>query len=51
MGHIMDLPKKDLGVDIDHGFKPTYITIPAQEECDRRSEIRGDQGRRRLPRR
>ncbi|MBZ5670851.1 MAG: type I DNA topoisomerase [Acidobacteriia bacterium] len=31
MGHIMDLPKKDLGVDIGHGFKPTYITIPAKK--------------------
>jgi DNA topoisomerase-1 len=31
MGHIMDLPKKDLGVDIAHGFKPTYITIPAKK--------------------
>jgi DNA topoisomerase-1 len=31
MGHIMDLPKKDLGVDINHGFRPTYITIPAKK--------------------
>ncbi len=31
MGHVMDLPKKDLGVDLDHGFKPTYITIPGRK--------------------
>ena len=31
MGHIMDLPKKELGVDIAHGFKPTYITIPTRK--------------------
>src|ERR1019366_2943471 len=31
MGHIMDLPKKDLGVDVEHGFKPTYISIPAKK--------------------
>jgi DNA topoisomerase-1 len=31
MGHVMDLPKKDLGVDVDHGFKPTYITIPGRK--------------------
>ena len=31
MGHIMDLPKKDLGVDVDHDFKPTYITIPTRK--------------------
>jgi DNA topoisomerase-1 len=23
-GHVMDLAKKDFGVDIDHGFKPNY---------------------------
>ncbi len=31
MGHVLDLPKKDLGVDLDHGFKPTYITIPGRK--------------------
>jgi DNA topoisomerase-1 len=31
MGHIMDLPKKELGVDIDHGFRPTYRTIPTRK--------------------
>ncbi|MDD5457526.1 MAG: type I DNA topoisomerase [Candidatus Margulisbacteria bacterium] len=25
MGHVVDLPKNDLGVDIEHDFKPTYI--------------------------
>ncbi|MFW6158961.1 MAG: type I DNA topoisomerase, partial [Planctomycetota bacterium] len=27
MGHVRDLPKKKLGVDIEHGFEPTYQTI------------------------
>ncbi|KYP82143.1 type I DNA topoisomerase [Ferroacidibacillus organovorans] len=27
MGHVRDLPKSQLGVDIDHGFEPKYITI------------------------
>ncbi|MFQ5905057.1 MAG: type I DNA topoisomerase [bacterium] len=27
MGHIKDLPKARLGVDIENGFKPEYITI------------------------
>ena len=31
MGHVMDLPKKDLGVDIAHDFKPTYIGIPGRK--------------------
>ena len=26
MGHIIDLPEKELGVDIKHSFKPKYIT-------------------------
>lgn len=27
MGHIRDLPKSQLGVDVDHDFEPHYITI------------------------
>ncbi|MBX5437481.1 MAG: type I DNA topoisomerase [Alicyclobacillaceae bacterium] len=27
MGHVRDLPKSQLGVDIEHGFAPKYITI------------------------
>jgi DNA topoisomerase-1 len=27
MGHIRDLPKSQLGVDVEHGFEPKYITI------------------------
>jgi len=27
VGHVKDLPKKDLGVDIDNGFAPTYVVI------------------------
>ena len=25
VGHVRDLPKSDLGVDVDNGFKPTYV--------------------------
>lgn len=28
VGHIKDLPEKELGVDIQNGFKPTYVVIP-----------------------
>ncbi len=31
MGHVMDLPKKDLGVDLEKSFKPTYIVIPSRK--------------------
>src|SRR6202166_2486239 len=27
-GHIMDLPKKVMGIDIAHGFEPTYVVNP-----------------------
>ena len=30
MGHVMDLPKKELGVDLKKDFKPTYIMIPSK---------------------
>ncbi|HLW79045.1 MAG TPA: type I DNA topoisomerase [Terriglobia bacterium] len=32
MGHVMDLPKKDLGVNVAKGFEPTYITIHAKKQ-------------------
>ena len=28
VGHVRDLPRKDLGVDIEHGFRPTYQVSP-----------------------
>ena len=31
MGHVKDLPKKDLAVDIEKGFEPTYISIPSKK--------------------
>ena len=30
MGHIRDLPKTLLGVDVDHGFRPRYMDIPGK---------------------
>ncbi len=31
-GHIKDLPKSRLGVDIEHGFEPHYITIKGKSD-------------------
>lgn len=28
IGHIKDLPMKELGVDVDNNFEPTYVIIP-----------------------
>ncbi len=32
VGHIRDLPKSKLGVDIEHGFKPQYINMPDKKD-------------------
>ena len=35
MGHIIDLPEKELGVDIKHNFKPKYITTKGKRRIVR----------------
>lgn len=30
-GHVKDLPDRTLGVDVDNGFQPEYVTIPGKE--------------------
>ena len=32
MGHVRDLPKKKLGVDVDNDFQPTYEIIPDKKK-------------------
>ncbi|MBU2490938.1 MAG: type I DNA topoisomerase [Proteobacteria bacterium] len=32
VGHVMDLPQKDLGIDTQHGFSPTYQVIPGKQK-------------------
>lgn len=31
-GHVRDLPKSSLGIDIDHGFTPNYKNMPDKKE-------------------
>ncbi len=31
-GHVADLPKSSLGVDVSKGFEPTYESTPAQKK-------------------
>ena len=32
LGHVKDLPKSKLGVDVDNDFDPTYDVIPGKEK-------------------
>ncbi len=32
MGHVIDLPAKEFGVDIEKGFKPKYVTIKGKSK-------------------
>ncbi len=32
MGHVRDLPKSKLGVDVDNGFNPKYVVIPKRKK-------------------
>jgi len=32
VGHIKDLPGKEMGIDIEGGFKPKYKTIPGKQK-------------------
>ncbi len=32
IGHIRDLPQKEFGIDIEHDFEPTYVTMPDKKE-------------------
>src|SRR5881409_3952397 len=38
MGHVRDLPEKELGVDVDAAFRPTYV--PLEEKGDVISKLR-----------
>lgn len=35
MGHVRDLPKSKLGIDVDHNFEPNYIAIRGKGELIR----------------
>lgn len=32
VGHIKDLPQKELGIDVEKGFSPKYVTIPGKQK-------------------
>jgi DNA topoisomerase-1 len=32
IGHVKDLPEKEIGVDIENNFKPVYVVIPGKDK-------------------
>ena len=32
VGHVRDLPKNELGIDVEHGFEPRYQPLPAKRK-------------------
>ena len=43
MGHVRDLPKRKLGLDVAHGYEPSYEIVPAKK--DTISELKKDAAR------
>ena len=46
-GHVRDLPKSRLGVDVEHDYEPKYITIRGKGDilaALRRAQQKGGQG-------
>src|SRR5258708_22824726 len=39
IGHIKDLPMKDLGVDVDNNFEPTYEVIPYTKKRNNKKDV------------
>ena len=50
MGHIIDLPRKGLGVDTRSDFEPKYVVIEKKEAADQGTQERQQEGRDGLPR-
>ncbi len=36
MGHIIDLPREQMGINVEKDFKPLYITMPDKKEVAKR---------------
>lgn len=45
MGHLRDLPKRTLGVDIDHGFAPQYVNADGRETVIKELQKEANQSR------
>ncbi|WP_341663073.1 toprim domain-containing protein [Blattabacterium cuenoti] len=34
-GHILDLPEKEIGIQINKNFKPNYVILPKKKNCSK----------------
>ena len=50
LGHIKDLPKNDLAVDVEHGFEPRYEVIEGKKKLIAELKASRQKGGRNLPR-
>ena len=50
MGHLIDLPKSRVAVDVDNGFEPEYITVRGKAKILKELQIQGQQDRKCAPR-
>ena len=44
-GHVRDLPKSQLGVDVENDYEPKYITIRGKGEIPCKSQKRSEKSR------
>ena len=49
LGHVKDLPKKDLSVDVDNDFKPVYEVIEGKKKLIAELKQAAKDVRQRLP--
>ena len=42
-GHIRDLPKKELGVDVENNFKPKYVNMSDKKELIKELKAAADE--------
>ena len=45
MGHVRDLPERELAVDVEHQFQPHYVVVESRRQTisDLKKAVRGDQ--------
>ena len=43
IGHVVDLPAKEFGIDVDHDFEPLYQVLPEKQEVIRQIQKLAEQ--------